>query len=1111
MRRDIFRWIGLGLGLALLAVWSVTRAAPAYSRADREHRSYSNALARAYSTPPPRPPPSRTYTSPSYSSSSSTRNSSSSSSSRSYSPPINFATSGQAQQRFSEDRRSWQEKYAGLRNSNVDDSRYARERAVREQMRNESSYSRSEWEVLRNKNAGKAPLVPPPRRAMESPREEFSYYEGQAQLHGAKARWERLRLGQMCLVYHGTNATPARAFGFFQSSDSAWPEVQLGLGVCYMRGYGVAPDAAKAREWLEKAAAFDESKQGDDGFLGRGEFQRIAFEACRELAVAYDLGRVLPQDAALAAQWYDRAQNRPLYDKDRADIKALKIEFWKRHSRSAAAILARNFAAVQRGESAPVSAGFMREILAIEDAPALYELGELSDTKDWQGKEIATGRSGISYFLAAAKLGHEAAARAFFSPAKNGYYNEDLDGDPFWKTHADFVREQWSQWEKKFLAAAQAGDATALIPLAFHYSGARGHTPDRAAALRHGALLPASMPPRQRQAIERAIANTDEAQLAARDTRRWRQSVLTRFQRSDGTVFLPSPADAAAAADGAQRRDEGHVLARAASAEARAQWLDAAALGDLPAQVQLFVYAKRQRLDLGGAYENALQARLETEAQAGDAGAAATLAALLDGNTDNPRRLRKSDLNLGRQWRDTALKSAPQKTRFLKIARDPKASAADFAAARAAALLETEQWQAHARKWDFSGQPIQNDVMLSAEELNATDTQRVELVAVTATAAQLETQLALWEKTIEPKAYDPEADARFHSAYEAWQGFDEAERDLSLALDGFAQSAGLGHPLAPLALAYFYASGYGRFPKNAELSQRFRALGEARLTALAETNNLWAQTYLGYLLVTGDNARDDALERPDRFEWLPQDKARGMKWLHTAALEGAMCTPNLDDASGQPVAWYVVQMYFSWGLHAEKTKWELIRDLVEPLLREEKTTAAQWETAQAKARALLAEAPDAERARVALDQAIEATSGDEGAAARARLARARARLAAGFERSALIDAKKAVELAPHQSASWEVLGQIQQNAGDPLAAAVSTGIARVLEKGPAAIGEFDTAFAAFFRTRPESPTDILDQLDPRSIGMRLNYAVAGHPDSDALKLLKDRVEKLLPE
>jgi hypothetical protein len=95
-----------------------------------------------------------------------------------------------------------------------------------------------------------------------------------------------------------------------------------------------------------------------------------------------------------------------------------------------------------------------------------------------------------------------------------------------------------------------------------------------------------------------------------------------------------------------------------------------------------------------------------------------------------PRRLRKSDFDLGRQWRETALKSAPQKTRFLKIARDPKASAADFAAARAAALLETEQWQAHARKWDFAGQPIQNDVMLSAEELSATDTQRVELVAV---------------------------------------------------------------------------------------------------------------------------------------------------------------------------------------------------------------------------------------------------------------------------------------------------------------------------------------------------------------------------------------------
>ncbi len=1112
-------WVFVAVAVALAALWA--RSAPAYSRADREYQSYSNALARAYATPPPRPPPSRSYSSPSYSSSSSTRNSSSSTPARAYSPPVNFATSGQTQQRFTEDKRSWEQKFSETQKKSASAAaaeraawervHSANQRAAQERLRNEPAYSLGQWEVLLRETAGKAPLVAPPRRAMESPREEFSHYEAQAQIHGAKARWERMRLGQMCLVYEGTNATPARAFGFFSTSNPDWPEVQLGLGLCYMRGYGVSPDAAKARELLEKAAAFDESKQSAGGFSGRGDAQRIVFEACRELAVAYDLGGVLPQNPDLAAQWYDRAQNRPLFEKDRADLKALKIEFWKRHGRSARAMLERRFTGLQKGEPAPISASFIEAIIGTEDALTIYELGEFTDTKDWQGNEIATGRSGISYFLAAAKLGHEAAARAYFSPAKNGFYHEDLDGDPFWKTHADFVREQWPQWEKKFLAAAQAGDAEAHIPLAFHYSGARGNPFDRAAALRHGALLPATMPPRQRQAIDRAIANTGEAQVAARDNRRWLQSVVAKFRRADGTVILPGTVAAADTARVAKLRDEGNALARTAGDQARAKWFEAAALGDLPAQVQLFVYAKRHGLDLGGAYEQALQARLETAAQAGDPGAAATLAALLDGNTANPRRLRKAEFNLGRQWRETALKAASQKTLFLKIARDPKASDADFAAARAAALLETEQWKAHLLKWDFAGQPIQKDVMLSAEELSATDTQRVEFVALAATAARLEAQLALWEKTVEPKDYDPEGDARFHGAYEAWQGLDETERDLGLALDYFAQSAGLGHPLAPLALAYFYASGFGGFPKNAELSQRFRALGEARLTALAEIKNLWAQTYLGYLLVTGDNARDNALDRPDRFEWLPQDKARGMKWLHAAAIEGATCTPNLDSASGQPVAWYVVQMYYSWGLPAEKTKWELIRDLVEPLLSEEKTTAAQWEKAQTKARALLAETPEAERARVALDQAVEGTTSDELAAAGAHVARARARLAAGFARGALIDAAKAAELAPHQAAGWEMLSQIQRSQDDPLAAAVSAGLARVLEKGPAAIGEFEAAFAAFARARPDSPADIRDLLDPRSMRMRLDYALRAHPESAALKILVERVAKILPD
>ncbi len=85
--------------------------------------------------------------------------------------------------------------------------------------------------------------------------------------------------------------------GHFSEALAAWsplaaegdPKAELGLGVLYDLGDGVAQDAATALRWYRKAA---------DAGLPDAELN---------VAVMYDSGRGTPRDAAAAAQWYARA------------------------------------------------------------------------------------------------------------------------------------------------------------------------------------------------------------------------------------------------------------------------------------------------------------------------------------------------------------------------------------------------------------------------------------------------------------------------------------------------------------------------------------------------------------------------------------------------------------------------------------------------------------------------------------------------------------------------------------------------------------------------------------------------------------------------------------
>ena len=1081
--------IKAGTALALSGIVASLCANPYQSRLDREYKSLSQATARAYSPPPPPPrtsytPPARSYSSSSAASTLSSSSRSSSSSSSSYSWTPRTESHGQTINRFAAEKRQLEAKAAAAK-PNAAENR-AKAAASFAAARQQPSHTPAEWARLRADTKGQAPLAAPPRSALESRRAEFAHFAPIARARGASAPWENLRAGQLSLLFQGSGAEPALALAFFSQADPTWPDTQLGLGLCHLRGIGTPPDQAKARDHLERAANYVQSGTSFTRYLSTGElFPDPAFQACRELAVAYDLGQGLPADPLLALVWYEKADRQRITASDRDGLHALRRDFWQRHANRARELMEMEFAANRAGGPGQlaVSSSVLSGLVAAKAAQALFDLGEFVDTKNWKGEETTSGRSGISYFLAAAQLGHEPAARAYFSPAKNGFYNRDLDGDPFWRAHAEFAQAEWPQWEKKFLAAVAAGDATAHIPLAFHYSGARGQKADFDRARHHATLLPAGMPEAQR----RAVLGGPEA-VAQRGGTNWIDTVWAALGGNSQTVDLLKLRLAADPTRGAALRDEGIALAATDPNTARDRFRDAAALGDLPAQVHLWIYAKRHNLPLGD-YSKSLQARLEAVA-ASDHGALAALTVLMGGGA---LRLPTGSGRAAAKWHAQVSALAPHKAAFARIAADPSLSDDHAATLRAAALRESELWRAEGKRWGIAETDLIRDLTLADEAVRHSDDLRRQHLAFAAAVHQVIEQLPLWEASIQTSDFDPEADARFLQGLIAWIGLKE-DRDIPAAFDALTQGASLGHPLAPLALGYFFGSGHGGFPKNADLARRCRALADARLTALAEDGDGWAQTVLGHMLIEGMPENADHPERPGAYEWLPHDGPRGQRWLRTAALAGHTLPEFFGNSRGQTVAWY---LYGGDAERPEAAQWKLIDEIFCSVTENSPTRAVEWSHALAKAREIISEDPATSLARRKLDRALQEADTDAEQSA-AHRARAQALLAAGVPKVARVSAGFASRMNALDAAGWRLRAEVEAACGAAEFAAACRGLAQSIAGEAGASGRFAAAFAK------------INADDQAELRLTIEATLEAHPQTAAFKELKVIIDRIAP-
>jgi uncharacterized protein len=123
--------------------------------------------------------------------------------------------------------------------------------------------------------------------------------------------------------------TQKQAFAVFQTGALHGAAYSMGnLGFSYEKGWGVAQDYAKAREWYEKAAGVGDARSMSDlGSLydqGWGVAQDYAkarqwYEKAAEggdvagmvnLGELYDNGQGLPQDYAKAREWFEKAADK---------------------------------------------------------------------------------------------------------------------------------------------------------------------------------------------------------------------------------------------------------------------------------------------------------------------------------------------------------------------------------------------------------------------------------------------------------------------------------------------------------------------------------------------------------------------------------------------------------------------------------------------------------------------------------------------------------------------------------------------------------------------------------------------------------------------------------
>jgi hypothetical protein len=204
---------------------------PYQSRIDREYKSLSNSISRAYSVPNSSYTTRSTYSNPSYSSSNS------SSSGRSYNSYSDYANSSSKSSYWQPKTapvpaKSWYQLEQERKEAEAERVAFEKEKqkeAAEKKAREAAEYRRKQEELdadwarlLRDTN--RAPLNRPPADINRSYVVEYDYFEGQARLYGKKDMWSNWRVAQMNLNFIGRNPEPAKAFAFLQNSDPSWAE-----------------------------------------------------------------------------------------------------------------------------------------------------------------------------------------------------------------------------------------------------------------------------------------------------------------------------------------------------------------------------------------------------------------------------------------------------------------------------------------------------------------------------------------------------------------------------------------------------------------------------------------------------------------------------------------------------------------------------------------------------------------------------------------------------------------------------------------------------------------------------------------------------------------------
>ena len=569
------------------------------------------------------------------------------------------------------------------------------------------------------------------------------------------------------------------------------------------------------------------------------------YQACRELTYAYDYGRGLPADPALAFYWLNKAIDCPHYNSESQQLDALIADFWKRHQASETEIRiaeeqlqqeewSRDLVKVKAWEGMRARANGRAPLFEMNEAAgkdknvefAHYQKSSQQPQGQWDA--LLAGQMAQKHEVPAA---NPSQAFSFFSRANPDWVETQfglgmcylkglgVQADP--QKAREWLEKAASYQRPSRGSLSFIGSADAFVN--YDYKACR----ELALAYDFGRGLPA-----------------DAVQAA-----NWYGKAFYRPHYEDETQELD-----ALTADFRQRNPNINptinFATRANLSDAtRTELNNAAARGDLAAALRLYKNERRRGVAADKTVETSLRTALETAARGGDQGAKLALAVALGGNPGDAYHVFDATGGGLTYWNTQIMAGAAKKAELERVAADPNATNADYNAARAAAQLESEAWLDMARNWSLENAALTYDIALDEARFAKLDKAHRDFVRLRERAPLLETQLDSLEKSVVPRVFNPESDDSFIEGYEAWiPRFSTTTPDYLAALDAFSRSAALGHPFAPMAIATFYSSGAGGFPRDLVLAKRWRALAASRMEILAQSGDVWAQITLGNLL-----------------------------------------------------------------------------------------------------------------------------------------------------------------------------------------------------------------------------------------------------------------------